>query len=173
MLRMGHAWKSTRLRAVAAGALSLAATGCISVKPGDIVLHVDVEDEAEAKQIRRELWRVQRAISEVQVHYGLQDIAIEVVVTDLGGLGETSPALEGLSVHGAKFALNKHVLIDGHPDIDAIIYGLTAHELAHALHYARMHPNDLVTLGIRYDRMMKNPEARITTGSRRTSNSRT
>lgn len=132
--------------------------GCIAVESGDTVLHVDAADRAEEKHIRSDLWRVQKAVSEVRVRYGLEDVAVRVSVRELGGLGETTPAFDGLHVKGATFVLNKRLFTDQHPDLDAIILGLTSHELAHALHYARMSRADALELGLRYDRMMSKPE---------------
>lgn len=132
--------------------------GCLSVERGDTVLRVKAGDREEEKALRRELWRVEKAVAEVRVHYGLEDIAIEVTVTEMGGLGQTSPLVSGLSVSGASFVMNKRLFLEQHPDLDDIVLGLTSHELAHALHYARMSDTDLIELGLTYDSMLKHPE---------------
>lgn len=147
-----------RLTLLAAFPAAIVLAGCISTRPGDTLLRVSTPDPEEEKTLRRELWRVERAIADVRVRYGLEDITIEVEITDLGGLGQTHPAFSGLHVGGAKFVLNKRLFHDQHPDLDDIITGLTAHELAHALHYARMQPHDLVHLGSTYGSAMSHPE---------------
>ena len=93
------------------------------------------------------------------MRYGLEDITVAVVVTDLGGLGETTPAVSGLAnISGAKVVLNKRLFLEEHPDLDMILVGLLAHEMMHGLHYARMPKADLVELGRRYRAMMKRPD---------------
>lgn len=134
-------------------------SGCVSCKPGDTVYRVKVDDEEEAKLVRLKMWRVARAVEIVSVRYGLTDITVEVIIEDLGGLGETQPTLTpAAEVDGAKMFINKRLFVEGHPDLDDILLGLVAHELAHAMHYSRMSTRDLATLGIRYDRAMKNPD---------------
>ena len=149
------------VRAMALVALLLwlpALTGCVHVDPGGTVLNVRVDDPDEARAVRLQMWRVERAVEIVRVEYGLEDIAIEVIVTDLGGLGETMPGLDdSLHVEAAIVTLNKNLFIEEHPDLDDILLGLLAHELAHGLHYARMSRADTVELGLNYDQFMKHP----------------
>ncbi len=137
--------------------LSLAhIAGCISVDTGGTVINLRTDSEAKEASIRTELWRVEKAVEQVRFRYGLNHVPVEVIVTDLGGLGETVPALDGLaSVHGGIVRINESTLLELHPDTDEILLGLFAHELAHALHYDRLSPTDLVKLGSRYDRYYK------------------
>ncbi|MFG0325685.1 MAG: hypothetical protein ACF8SC_00250 [Phycisphaerales bacterium JB037] len=139
--------------------IALIVPACISIERGDTIFRVDTAHREEESTLRRELWRVDRAAEDIRVRYGLEDTTIEVIVGDLGGLGQTSPALSGLAdVSGAVVHLNKLIFLEEHPDLDQIIEGLLAHELMHALHYARMSTRDLVTLGERYDAMMSDPD---------------
>jgi hypothetical protein len=133
--------------------------GCVHVDPGGTVLNVRVPDDDEAQQVRRQLWRVERAVEEVRIAYGLDDIAIEVIVTEMGGLGQTLPGLDNrLHVEAAIVTINKRLFLENHPDLDAILLGLLAHELAHGWHYARMSEADAAELGLRYKRFMDDPE---------------
>lgn len=136
-------------------------TGCVHVDRSGTVINVRAQDEAEEARVRRELWRVEKALAEVRFHYGLTDIPIEVIVTDMGGLGQTSPALNDLArVDGAIVTINQNMLLETGPDTDIVLLGLFAHELAHAMHYDRIDEQDLIALGKRYDRYLKtlNPE---------------
>jgi hypothetical protein len=131
---------------------------CSTVRRGDTLYRVRADDLEERRAIHRQLWRVQRAVAEVRAAYELDDIALEVVVTNLAGLGQTTPALAGLAeIRGAKVVLAKHLLLGQHEELDEILLGLVAHELAHALHYTRLSKADLVELGLRYDQMLANP----------------
>jgi hypothetical protein len=135
-----------------------ALAGCVHVDPGGTVLNVRVDDPDEDRAVRLQMWRVERAIEIVRVEYGLEDIAVEVIVTDIGGLGETMPGLDdSLHVEAAIVTLNKSLFIEEHPDLDAILLGLLAHEMAHGLHYARMSRADTIELGVNYDQFMKHP----------------
>jgi hypothetical protein len=142
-----------------AALIALALTGCIEAKSGDTLYRVDAADLEEEKVIRRKLWHVGKALEDVRVRYALEDITVSVLVTDLGGLGEASPAFSGLAnVSGAKVVLSKRLFLEEHPDLDLILTGLIAHEMMHALHYARMPRSDLIELGRRYGAMLRNPE---------------
>lgn len=128
-------------------------TGCISVDTGGTAINLRTDSEAKEARIRTELWRIEKAVEQVRFRYGLNHVPVEVIVTDLGGLGETIPALDGMaSVHGGIVRINESTLLDLHPDTDDILLGLFAHELAHALHYDRLSPTDLARLGTRYNR---------------------
>jgi len=133
-----------------------ALTGCIHVDRGGTVINVRTDDEAKEARIRHNLWRVDKAVEEVKWAYGLTDIPVEVIVTHMGGLGQTMPALDGLGhTDGAIVTINEIILLEPGPDTDLVLLGLFAHELAHAMHYDRMHEGDLIELGTRYNRYMK------------------
>ncbi|MFG0283517.1 MAG: hypothetical protein ACF8R7_03765 [Phycisphaerales bacterium JB039] len=140
---------------------ALATSGCASTSSGDTTYRVNAPDQATDKLVRRELWRVSRAIEDVRVSYGLRDIDVEVIVTDLDGLGAATPQLTPRAeVRGARLVLNYRLFTDDHPELDLVLHGLAAHELAHALHYANMSTADLAELGLRYDKAMrKAPDA--------------
>lgn len=144
--------------AVALALLVQLSPACSTVRRGDTLYRVRADDLDEQRSIHRQLWRVQRAIADVRETYELDDIALEVVITTLGGLGQTTPAIAGLAeIRGAKVLLNKRLFLEEHEELDEILLGLMAHELAHALHYARLSKADLVELGLRYDQMLANP----------------
>lgn len=137
----------------------LAGSGCVNTRRGDTLYRVKAATASEEKQIRRQLWRVGRAFEDVRVRYALDDVTVQVVITDLRGLGETTPAFSGAAeVSGAKVLLNKRLLLDEYEDLDEILHGLAAHELMHALHYARLPRAELIPLGRRYAEAMRNPQ---------------
>ena len=127
------------------------------------MFRVRTESPEDEKTIRRQLWRVQRAVEDVRVRYALDDILIKVIITDLDGLGEATPALDGLAnVSAARLLINERLFLQEglvqDEELDDIITGRIAHELMHALHYARLGRRDLINLGRRYHAMVKNPE---------------
>lgn len=140
---------------------ALAVAGCASTANGDTVYKISAPDQATDKLVRRELWRVSRAVEDVRVSYGLRDIDVEVLVTDIDGLGAATPTLTpAAEVRGARIVLNYRLFTDDHVELDMALLGLAAHELAHALHYANMSTADLAELGLRYDKAMrKAPDA--------------
>lgn len=149
------------LFAAAALLVLLGAGGCINPMRGDTLYRVRVDTLEQEKLIRRELWRVGRAVEDVRVRYALEDVTIQIEITDLGGLGQTTPALSGLAnVSGAKVYLNSRLFLEEDQfkhDLDDVLVGLIAHELMHALHYARMSEADLIELGQRYRKMVGDP----------------
>ena len=136
---------------------------------GATTINVRTGDWNEEKQIRRELWRIVRAAEDVKVRYGLTDIEIRVLVRDLGGLGQAQPRLNAtLRVDRAVIVLSEDLFLGDYPELDLVIEGLVAHELSHALHYARMSRADIVTLGLSYNRFMNTPTAPTAQGWVRT-----
>lgn len=134
-------------------------TGCINTRRGDTLYRIEKADLEEQKIIRRKLWHVGKAVEDVRMRYALEDITISVTVTEIGGLGEATPAFSGLAdVSGARIVLSKWLFLEEPDDLDQILVGLLAHELMHALHYARMPRSDLIELGRRYSAMMRNPD---------------
>ena len=150
------------LLAACAVALSLiAGPGCINTRRGDTLYRVKAATPSEEKQIRRQLWRIGRAMEDVRVRYALDDVTVHVVVTDLQGLGETTPAFSGSAeVSGSRVLINKRLLLDEYENLDEILHGLAAHELMHALHYARMPRTELIVLGQRYAEATRYPHGR-------------
>ncbi len=135
-------------------------SGCLRTQRGDTLLDVRTNAQDEERVIRRKLWRVERSLEQIRADYGMDDLVVEVKVTDLGGLGQTSPAVSGLaSVSGAKIVLSKDIFLDQHEDLDDIITGLLAHEMMHAAHYAELSARDLISLGRHYQAMMHEPTA--------------
>jgi len=133
-------------------------TGCTTIRPGDTVYRIKAVDLEEEKVIRRKLWHVGRAVEDVRVRYALDDITVSVVITDLGGLGEATPTFSGLAdVSGARILLSKRLFLEDHPELDMVLTGLLAHEMMHALQYARMPKQDLIEVGRRYNAAMDNP----------------
>ncbi len=142
-----------------AGVCPLLLTGCVNTKRGDTVYRVNASSFENEKIIRRKLWHVGKAVEDVRLRYGLEDITVKVRIAELGGLGQAQPAFSGLAdVSGARIVLSERLFTEEHPEIDMIITGLLAHELMHALQYARMTKGDLAMLGRRYQLMMRNPD---------------
>lgn len=138
--------------------IALLLGACARAKRGDTLYRVRAESREEERAIQGQLWRVQRAVSEIRAAYDLDSLGIEVTVAPLSGLGQTTPALSGIAqIRAARVVVSKQLLLDNHPDLDDILLGLMAHEFAHALHYSRLSRGDLVELGLRYDRMLTNP----------------
>jgi hypothetical protein len=134
--------------------------GCRNVEYGATTINVRTGDWDEEKQIRRELWRIVRAAEDVKVRYGLTDIEIRVLVRDLGGLGQAQPRLNTmLRVDRTVIVLSEDLFLGDYPELDLVIEGLVAHEMAHALHYARMSTGDITTLGLSYNRFINTPSA--------------
>lgn len=149
---------SRLLRAGSALFAALPVVACLHVPPGATILTVETDDPKVEQAVRPELWRVERAVEAIKIRYGLTDIGIEVVVTDLGGLGETRPALdERLGIEAAVVSLHERLFLDGHPDLDDILVGLLAHELVHGLQEARASRGDLAVIGFRYERFLLEP----------------
>lgn len=140
----------------AIGFAALVSPACINTRAGDTLYRVETDSLEEEKAIRRQLWRVGKAVEDVRMRYALEDVTVAVAVTELGGLGAATPALSGLAnVSGAKVVLSKRLLLEPPSDLDQVLVGLLAHELMHALHYARFSRADLATIGLRYDAMMR------------------
>jgi hypothetical protein len=144
--------------------VALVSPGCINTQRGDTLYRVKADSLSDEKAIRRQLWRVGRAVEDVRLRYALEDVTIQIIITDLGGLGQTTPALSGLAnVSGAMVYLNSKLFLEPDltsEDLDEVLTGLIAHELMHALHYARMAEADLIELGQRYQKMVNNPSGR-------------
>jgi len=143
--------------------VTLLLTGCVASRRGATLMTVNVDDRQQEKQIRRQLSQLLKATEDVKIRYGLTDIEVEAIVVEMGGLGATTPAFSRAGkVNTAVVVINKRLFLDPEyrDDIDEILTGLMAHELAHALHYARMSRPDLVTLGYRYKKFMDNPNGK-------------
>lgn len=145
-----------RIRAALLLLMTMWMVGCVNIERGATMVNVRTGSWSEEKIIRRELWQVFKASEEVKLRYGLTDIAIVIQVRDLGGLGQARPGLNRrLEVDSAVVLLNERLFLEEYPELDAIITGLIAHEMAHALHYARMSTADAATLGAQYARFMR------------------
>lgn len=150
-----------RQEAYTVGLLAIILGGCVSVRRGDTLFHVETAALEDEKTIRRELWRIERAIEDVRLRYGLEGVTLEIDVTDLGGLGETAPALSGLAdISGAKVHINSRLFLEEElidHNLDDVLTGLIAHEFMHAWHYTHMSTADLIELGRRYQAMLDDP----------------
>ncbi|MCB9844695.1 MAG: hypothetical protein H6811_01730 [Phycisphaeraceae bacterium] len=136
--------------------------GCTSHSRGSTVFLIKAADRDEEIAIRRKLPAVQGAVQEAIIAYGLERIAIEVIVREMGGLGQTTPTVDGLlRVDSARVVINKRLLLDPPDDLDDVLLGLMAHELAHALHYSRMTAPELANVGELYRRFMNSPEGSL------------
>lgn len=137
--------------------LLLMLVGCASPQ-GKTDYRIRTTDVSEEKAIRRQLWRMTRALEDVRITYGLMNANVTVVILDKGGLGSAMPTMSPLAeVRGARITIKKELLLSDHPELDNVLLGLAAHEMAHLLHYKGMSTVDLVDLGLRYDAALKNP----------------
>jgi hypothetical protein len=92
----------------------------------------------------------------------MEQLDIDVVIEEEGGLGETMPEFNlWLHVNGAKVSINKVLFLEDNPHTDDILLGLFAHELGHGLHYSVLSELDLVVLGERYERFYLSPEGHM------------
>jgi len=133
--------------------------GCVSTPRGSGVISVEVDDPEQEIAIRRQLYLVEEAIELAVIAYELERITIDVVVRDLGPLGQTTPDFDPfLEVDAATIKLSTTLFSDPETDLQAVLIGLMAHEMGHALHYAHMSDADLLALGERYEAFSKNPQ---------------
>jgi len=122
-------------------------------------IHVNAKDLAEEVTIRRQTYLVEKAIQDVIIAYEMEDLDVDVIIEEEGGLGETRPELNlDLGVHGGRVTINKLLFLEDNPAKAQILLGLFAHELAHALHYSALSRRDLLLLGVRYERFYLNPQ---------------
>jgi len=125
--------------------------GCLSEPPGSTIITVKVDDPEVERQGRERLHLVEEAVQKAALAYGMESVTIEVVVRDLGGLGQTAPDVGPLlRVHAATIEISTTLFVDPEPDLEDVLAGLMAHEMAHALHYAHMSDRDIAVLGERY-----------------------
>ncbi|MEM6568673.1 MAG: hypothetical protein AAF957_09705 [Planctomycetota bacterium] len=151
-----------RLLVAAALAVTLLSPGCRSSHSGRSSIRVIGCTTAEEDTIRLQEWRVLRAMEDVIVRYGLEGLDVDVVIEEEGGLGESRPEVDLiLDVTGAHVSINRALLLDDPPAGDDVFLGLFAHELAHALHYARIDRADLLILAERYVRFFENPSGSL------------
>lgn len=143
---------------IGVAAICAFALGC-QTPQGQTTFRIKVDDVGEQKAIRRELWRASKAVEDVRVKYGLTSYNVQIVVTDSEGLGSAMPTLSPIAVvKGARIVLSKLLFLSDHPEIDQIMVGMAAHEMAHAMHYTGMSRLDLLDLGRRYNKALNNPD---------------
>ena len=137
---------------------------CACQADGGASTSIRVEDATgeQEDEIRLQEWRVERAVQEVLVRYGLEGLNVSIVIEEEGGLGETKPNVDAiLDVTGVTVSINERLFLDEPPAGDDVLLGLFAHELAHALHYSKMSRLELVEFGERYLRFFENPEGHL------------
>lgn len=137
----------------------LALSACAGPPRGSEIITIKVNDPEEEIAIRRQLYLVEEAIQLAVIAYELEDLTIDVVIRDLGGLGQTTPDFDPLlEVEGATIILSTTLFTDPEVDLEAVLVGLMAHEVGHALHYRHMNDLELVSLGERYQAFAGNPD---------------
>lgn len=136
--------------------------GCAAAGSVETSIRIKDANQAEDAAIRKQEYRVMKAVQDVVVTYGLQELDIDVVIEEEGGLGETKPEFNlWLHVDGATVSINKILFLEDNPHTDDILLGLFAHELGHGLHYSVLSELDLILLGERYERFYLNPEGHL------------
>lgn len=128
---------------------------------GGTIIAIRGSTPAEQEAIREHFPRIEAAVDQVVAAYGIGHLTVRVVVKPLGGLGETSPDVGYTArVFGGSVSLNKRLLLDPPDNIDEVLLGLFAHELAHAMHYEAMNTVDLAIFGQRYAAFYHSPNGR-------------
>jgi hypothetical protein len=147
-------------RCLAVTAISLALlSACQPTQSGRTSITVRASDKDEEVAIRRQEWMVDKAVEDVVITYDLELENLDVVIEQEGGLGETQPEFAvDLLVDGSTVSINKLLFLEKNPEQDAILLGLFAHELGHALHYSEMSELDLAVFGEKYERFYLDPQ---------------
>ncbi len=125
---------------------------------GGTIITIRGSDPDEAEALRAYFPRIETAVDEVVAAYGIEHLTVRVIIKPLGGLGETTPEISYTArVFGGSVSLNKRLLLDPPDNLDEVLLGLFAHELAHAMHYDAMNTVDLIIFGQRYLAFYNNP----------------
>jgi len=131
-------------------------------RSGETSIRVKDSSADEERVVRSQEWMVEKAVQDVALDYGLDDQDLEIVIEKEGGLGETQPDFSVfLRVKGSTVSINKLLFLEDNPQKDAILLGLFAHELGHALHYSQMSEVDLAIFGEKYERFYLEPEGSL------------
>jgi hypothetical protein len=141
---------------------TLILAACQSSRSGETSIRVKDSSQAEELTIRKQEWKVEKAVQDVVITYGLELQNLDVVIEPEGGLGETQPNVNVLlRVKGSTVSINKLLFLEEKPEQDAILKGLFAHELGHALHYSKMSEEDLIVFGEKYERFYLEPQGHL------------
>jgi hypothetical protein len=135
---------------------------CQATRSGSTSIAVQDATKDEEVAIRKQEWKVEKAVQDVVITYDLEGQDLRVVIEHEGGLGETQPDFDLLlKVEGSTVSINKLLFLETNPEQEAILLGLFAHELGHALHYSRMSEADLVVFGEKYERFYLEPQGKL------------